>query len=298
MRPPYGAVPATGTDRRTVPRACPPPALAPADSFAAVLFDLDGVLTPTADIHTRAWTTMFDEFLVPRGSPRSPTTTTCATSTASRASTASARSSPRATSRCPTATRPIRRARTPSPASATARTTCSSRSCGDDGIAPYPGSLRFLDHLADDRHEGRRRVVVAQRPRGPRRLRPGTALRGRHRRHGRGRRAHRRQAGARHVPERRRAPRRRRRPTPSWSRTPSPASPPAGPATSASSSASIAAPGAAPCASTAPTSSSTTSPSCWTAVKRQRPGAPRPRPLPARPVAPRRDASTTPATSA
>jgi beta-phosphoglucomutase family hydrolase len=39
----------------------------PADSFAAVLFDLDGVLTPTADIHTRAWTEMFDEFLVPRG---------------------------------------------------------------------------------------------------------------------------------------------------------------------------------------------------------------------------------------
>ena len=39
----------------------------PADSFAAVLFDLDGVLTPTADIHVRAWTTMFDEFLEPRG---------------------------------------------------------------------------------------------------------------------------------------------------------------------------------------------------------------------------------------
>ncbi|MET0577651.1 MAG: beta-phosphoglucomutase family hydrolase [Ilumatobacteraceae bacterium] len=37
------------------------------DRFEAVLFDLDGVLTPTADIHLRAWTTMFDEFLVPRG---------------------------------------------------------------------------------------------------------------------------------------------------------------------------------------------------------------------------------------
>ena len=41
----------------------------PTDRFAAVLFDLDGVLTPTADIHQRAWTTMFDEFLVPRGLP-------------------------------------------------------------------------------------------------------------------------------------------------------------------------------------------------------------------------------------
>jgi beta-phosphoglucomutase family hydrolase len=39
------------------------------DAFRAVLFDLDGVLTPTADIHLRAWTTMFDELLVPRGLP-------------------------------------------------------------------------------------------------------------------------------------------------------------------------------------------------------------------------------------
>jgi beta-phosphoglucomutase family hydrolase len=45
----------------------PPAGLRSADSYAAVLFDLDGVLTPTADIHTRAWTQMFDELLVPRG---------------------------------------------------------------------------------------------------------------------------------------------------------------------------------------------------------------------------------------
>ena len=32
--------------------------------FDAVLFDLDGVLTPTADVHERAWTRMFNEFLV------------------------------------------------------------------------------------------------------------------------------------------------------------------------------------------------------------------------------------------
>ena len=36
-------------------------------TYEAVLFDLDGVLTPTADIHQRAWKRMFDEFLVPRG---------------------------------------------------------------------------------------------------------------------------------------------------------------------------------------------------------------------------------------
>jgi beta-phosphoglucomutase family hydrolase len=41
----------------------------PVDSFAAFLFDLDGVLTPTADIHQRAWKTMFDEFLLPHGQP-------------------------------------------------------------------------------------------------------------------------------------------------------------------------------------------------------------------------------------
>ena len=37
--------------------------------FDAVLFDLDGVLTPTAEIHQQAWTTMFDDFLAPRGQP-------------------------------------------------------------------------------------------------------------------------------------------------------------------------------------------------------------------------------------
>jgi beta-phosphoglucomutase family hydrolase len=36
-------------------------------TYEAVLFDLDGVLTPTAELHQRAWTRMFDEFLVPRG---------------------------------------------------------------------------------------------------------------------------------------------------------------------------------------------------------------------------------------
>jgi beta-phosphoglucomutase family hydrolase len=33
------------------------------DRFDAVLFDLDGVLTDTAAIHSRAWKTMFDDFL-------------------------------------------------------------------------------------------------------------------------------------------------------------------------------------------------------------------------------------------
>lgn len=31
--------------------------------FTAALFDLDGVITPTAEVHRRAWTEMFDHFL-------------------------------------------------------------------------------------------------------------------------------------------------------------------------------------------------------------------------------------------
>jgi beta-phosphoglucomutase family hydrolase len=36
------------------------------DTVDAVLFDLDGVLTPTAEIHERAWKSMFDTFLAAR----------------------------------------------------------------------------------------------------------------------------------------------------------------------------------------------------------------------------------------
>lgn len=37
------------------------------DDFDTALFDLDGVLTPTADVHMRAWEQMFTEFLTARG---------------------------------------------------------------------------------------------------------------------------------------------------------------------------------------------------------------------------------------
>ncbi len=36
-------------------------------SFDAVLFDLDGVITPTAEVHRRAWSALFDRFLADRG---------------------------------------------------------------------------------------------------------------------------------------------------------------------------------------------------------------------------------------
>jgi beta-phosphoglucomutase family hydrolase len=37
------------------------------NDYDAVLFDLDGVITPTAEVHMRAWATMFNAFLAERG---------------------------------------------------------------------------------------------------------------------------------------------------------------------------------------------------------------------------------------
>nr|WP_224766228.1 beta-phosphoglucomutase family hydrolase [Nocardioides campestrisoli] len=46
--------------------------------YDAVLFDLDGVVTPTAEVHMRAWSQMFNDFLAdpaaPGGGDRSPYT--------------------------------------------------------------------------------------------------------------------------------------------------------------------------------------------------------------------------------
>ena len=35
--------------------------------YGAVLFDLDGVLTPTAEVHMQAWSDMFNAFLASKG---------------------------------------------------------------------------------------------------------------------------------------------------------------------------------------------------------------------------------------
>ena len=43
-----------------------PPDVLAWERYRAVLFDLDGVVTPTADVHLRAWTEMFNAFLVHR----------------------------------------------------------------------------------------------------------------------------------------------------------------------------------------------------------------------------------------
>lgn len=59
-------------------RPAAPSSAAPFDwsAHTAVLFDLDGVVTPTAEVHMRAWSAMFNDFLVlpdaPGGGDRSP----------------------------------------------------------------------------------------------------------------------------------------------------------------------------------------------------------------------------------
>lgn len=42
------------------------------DDYDAVLFDLDGVVTPTAEVHMRAWDRMFNDFLAARGDGQEP----------------------------------------------------------------------------------------------------------------------------------------------------------------------------------------------------------------------------------
>ncbi|MDD9205751.1 HAD hydrolase-like protein, partial [Georgenia sp. 10Sc9-8] len=44
-----------------------PPPEASLTRFEAVLFDLDGVITPTAEVHMRAWARLFEPFLEDRG---------------------------------------------------------------------------------------------------------------------------------------------------------------------------------------------------------------------------------------
>jgi beta-phosphoglucomutase family hydrolase len=127
----------------------PPDAPAPIDSFAAFLFDLDGVLTPTADIHHDAWTTMFNEFLLPRGlAPFTeadylayvdgkPRFDGVRSFLASRGITL-----PEGDTSDP-----------PGDGSVSAlgnrKNELFQRLLRDEGIAPFAGSVRFLDHLAD-----------------------------------------------------------------------------------------------------------------------------------------------------
>jgi beta-phosphoglucomutase family hydrolase len=117
-------------------------------TYDAVLFDLDGVLTPTAELHQRAWTRMFDEFLVPRGD--APFTDDDYL--------AYVDGKPRFDGvRSMLASRGIvlpegDHADPPGDGSVSAlgnrKNELFQTMLREDGIQPYPGSLRFLDHIA------------------------------------------------------------------------------------------------------------------------------------------------------
>jgi len=118
-------------------------------SYAAVLFDLDGVLTPTADVHQRAWSTMFNDFLAEHHSGQAPY--------GSADYHAYVDGKPRLDGvRSFLASRRIELpdgdpAGPPGDDSVSAlgnrKNELFNQLLHDEGIAPYPGSLRLLDHL-------------------------------------------------------------------------------------------------------------------------------------------------------
>ncbi|MGI9051249.1 MAG: HAD family hydrolase [Ilumatobacteraceae bacterium] len=124
--------------------------------FDAVLFDLDGVLTPTADVHERAWATMFDEFLASHGRPGE-----APFSTADYHSYVDGR--PRFDGvRTFLASRDItladgRETDPPGDQSVGAlgnrKNEVFNELLSTEGIAPYPGSVRLLDQLVADRKQ-------------------------------------------------------------------------------------------------------------------------------------------------
>ena len=118
-------------------------------SIRAFLFDLDGVLTPTAEVHMHAWADDVRRLL--RGAGRPPPYT-------ERDYFDYIDGKPRydgvrdllraAASRCPGATRTTTRPTTRCAASATARTRSSTRCCATRASRPTRARSRFLDALA------------------------------------------------------------------------------------------------------------------------------------------------------
>ena len=120
-------------------------------AYDAVLFDLDGVLTPTADLHQQAWTEMFEQFLDEHlGPDHDPYTEADYL--------AYVDGKPRFDGvRSFLASRDIHlpegsRDEPPGSGSISAlgnrKNAVFQELLRNNGIAPYPGSIRLLDHLA------------------------------------------------------------------------------------------------------------------------------------------------------
>ena len=121
------------------------------DDYDAALFDLDGVLTPTAEVHMRAWQALFVDFLTKRGVVDQPYVESDYFDYID--------GKPRYDGvRSFLASRGITLAEgDPSDDPAT-ETVCGlgnrknsffSAVLHDEGVAPYPGSVQLLDYLAD-----------------------------------------------------------------------------------------------------------------------------------------------------
>lgn len=117
--------------------------------YRAALFDLDGVLTPTTDLHMRAWSQMFNDYLRGRGvaepftdadyffyvdgKPRYEGVASFLASRGIAVPRGDASDSPETDSVCGLGNR---------------KNEYFNQVLARDGIDPYPGSVRLLDHLA------------------------------------------------------------------------------------------------------------------------------------------------------
>ncbi len=129
------------------------------EHFAAFLFDLDGVLTPTAEVHERAWSIMFNEFLGERppftqddylayvdGKPRYDGVRSFLASRGISLPDGEATDPPGRQSVCALGNR---------------KNELFTEVLQRDGIAPYPGSVALLDEL--DRRGVKQAVVSSSR---------------------------------------------------------------------------------------------------------------------------------------
>jgi len=116
----------------------------------AVLFDLDGVLTPTAEIHMRAWQQLFSDFLLRRGIAEPYLTSDYFDYIDGKPRYEGVRSF--------LAARGISLPEGDPSDPPTAETVCGLGNrknevfgavLADEGVTPYPGSIDLLDHLAE-----------------------------------------------------------------------------------------------------------------------------------------------------
>ncbi|WP_420796220.1 HAD family hydrolase [Agreia bicolorata] len=119
-------------------------------SLKAVLFDLDGVLTPTADVHMSAWARLFSPYLAARGidepytdadyfayidgKPRYDGVRSFLASRSITLPEGTPDDAPESETVCGLGNR---------------KNSAFTESLEADGVAPYPGSLRFLDAITD-----------------------------------------------------------------------------------------------------------------------------------------------------